>query len=314
MSQRPTVSAAAEPPWSEVIGPRGRIQLALLTLLIGWLYWDQLARMVQLWSEGLDWSHGFLILPFCAYCLHTRRAALARVTARPAWSGLLLLLVGIGVYAYSIRARYGYPQPVSMLVVIAGAVLLTGGWGLLRHTLFPIGFLLLAIPPPDRRYREFTQHLQQAAAWIAEHLLRYLPKLVIERNGFSLTAISDTDGRILATFTVAGACSGMRSLLAFMAIGLAMAYLTPRPTWHRLSMALIVFPVALLCNVLRVLATGTLMIYQLGDMAQGTPHMVLGLMTFGLGIAFYTGFLYVLDHLFVDEAPAPATPGGDAAA
>lgn len=312
MSERPG-AASTLPPWSEVIGPRGRIQAGILAVLVTWLYWDQLVRMVLLWTEDLDWSHGFLILPFSLYCLHTRRDKLARIDPRPNWLGLPLLLAGVGGYAFSIYARVGYSQQLSLVLVIGACVLMTGGWRLLSHALFPIFFLLLAIPPPDRLYRQFTQQLQQLAAWIAEQALGYLPDVSILRNGFSLTAVSDATGAVMATFTVAGACSGMRSLLAFMAIGLGMSYLTPRPLWQRVVMICVVFPVAVFCNVIRVLVTGVLMIYQYGDAAQGTPHMVLGLLTFGLGIAIYSCILYLFDHMYVD-APGPEKAGTESAA
>jgi exosortase len=102
-------------------------------------------------------------------------------------------------------------------------------------------------------------------------------------------------------FTVAGACSGMRSLMAFIALGRAMAYFAPRPAWHRVAMAVLVVPVALFCNVVRVIVTGSLQMGGYPSLSSGTPHTILGLLLFGLGFAIYLGVLWVLDNLFSEE-------------
>jgi exosortase len=313
MTERGSSRAPWEPTWGAIVTRAGGVEIAVVAGLVAWLYWDQIARMVVFWRDP-DWMHGYLILPFSLYLLHTRRRELARVAIRPSWVGLGVLLVGIAGYGVAVLAKIGYPQPLSMLVVISGAVLLMGGWGLLRQTLFPICFLALAMPPPDRLYRAATQPLQQLAAQLAQALLNVLPDIDVERSGFQLTAYAVSSGRELASFAVAGACSGMRSLMAFVAIGLAMAYLTPRPLWHRMAMAVIVFPVALSCNIVRVIVTGVFLIYDKGNLAEGTPHMVLGLLTFGLGMLIYSLAIHVLDRLFLDddETPQAAPPAGEA--
>jgi len=106
-----------------------------------------------------------------------------------------------------------------------------------------------------------------------------------------------TDGM----FAVAGACSGMRSLMAFVALGLAMAYMTRRPLWHRIALAVLVVPVALACNILRVIITGSFQMYGHSELASGTPHTVLGLLMFALGFSVYSLILWGLDHIFVED-------------
>jgi len=97
----------------------------------------------------------------------------------------------------------------------------------------------------------------------------------------------------------------MRSLMAFVALGLAMAYFAPRPAWHRVAMAVLVVPVALFCNILRVVITGGFQMYGHPNLAAGTPHTILGLFLFGLGFVIYLGVLWVLDHLFLEEPDGP---------
>jgi len=223
------------------------------------------------------------------------------------------MLFAMVVYAASIRWKYGYPQPLSILVLIAGVVLLIRGWRTLWLTAFPIAFLFLAIPPPARIYRHVTQPLQQIAAIVSAYLLNALPGVIeVERAGVNLAFYME--GGHSGTFTVAGACSGMRSLMAFVALGLAIAYVSRRPLWHRIILCVCVVPVAVFCNILRVIITGSLQMYGHEELAGGSSHAILGLLMFALGISFYLAVLWVLDHLFVegpDESDADgAMPAG----
>lgn len=306
-SRRPST-----PDWADIIGTRGAVQSGIIAVLILWLYWDQVYRLVWFWRSELDWSHGFLIVPFSLYLIHQNRDRIAEAPLRPNWSGAVLMLAGVVAYTFCVRNKVVYPQAMTMLVVIAGAVALMCGWQILRLTAFPMAFLILAMPPPERYYRGITQPLQQFAAGISELALGLLPGVTIMRNGINLSAL-DASGNQLAQFTVAGACSGMRSVLAFITLGMMMAFLTPRPIWHRAVMVLIVLPVALFCNCIRVVVTGLLLIYDWSDLASGTAHSLLGIGTFALGILIYSFVLYLLDHLFVDESEAGSTPAGASA-
>ncbi len=290
------------PGWWEYLGPRGAARLAVIVGLFGWLYFDHLLRLLAFWQQP-DWSHGFLIPVFCLYAVHRMRGRLLVGENEGSFLGLPLILFSVFVYAFAIYRKIGYPQPLTMLGVVGGLVLLLRGWRTLRLTAFPIAFFALAIPPPVRLYREVTQPLQQFAARVAAVILNSFPgTFEIERAGIKIAYYMNdgTEGVVL----VAGACSGMRSLMAFIAMGLAVAYLTRRPMWQRIVLAVSVMPVAVFCNVLRVIITGSFQMYGHPELSTGTPHTVLGLAMFGLGFSIFLGGLWVLEHLFVED------PGG----
>ncbi|MFH1419947.1 MAG: exosortase/archaeosortase family protein [Planctomycetota bacterium] len=286
------------PGWWEYLGLSGVARLLVLAGLVVWLYWAHCVRLFEYWQRP-DWSHGFLIPLFCLYLVHTKRRELLLGEHEGSLWGLALMLLSVLVYATSIYLKIGYPQPLTIVSMIAGIVLLLRGWRTLWLTSFPIGFLVLAMPPPERLYRAVTQPLQQGAAAISTLILRMFPGADVEHQGINISFFMDDGSE--GGFTVAGACSGMRSLMAFVALGLAMAYFAPRPTWHRITMAVLVVPVALFCNIVRVIVTGGFQMYGLEDYATGTPHTVLGLLLFVLGFAIYMGVLWLLDHLFVDD-------------
>ncbi len=295
------VSCAREPApnWWACLGPVGVAKILVVAALLSLLYGDHFYRLFRYWQNP-DWSHGFLLPLFCLYLVHARRSELLTGDHPGSLWGLpLMVIAGVG-YAVAISLKFGYPQPLSILGMLAGLVLLLRGWRSLWVTAFPIAFLFLAIPPPARLYRQFTQPLQQLAATVSALVLRVFPGVrEIVRQGFSLEYYME-DGRD-GMFAVAGACSGMRSLMAFVALGLAMAYMTRRPLWHRVALALLVVPVALACNILRVIITGGFQMYGHSELASGTPHTLLGLLMFGLGFALYSAILWGLDHVFVED-------------
>ncbi|MBN2559656.1 MAG: exosortase/archaeosortase family protein [Phycisphaerae bacterium] len=296
--------------WWEFLGPAGVAKILVLAGLLTWLYWAHFYRLFNYWQEP-DWSHGFLIPFFSLYIVNTKRKELLTGDHRGSIWGLAVMILSLVIYVVSISVRFGYPQSLSIISMIAGLVLLLRGWRTLFLTLFPIGFLVLSIPPPPYLYRAFTQPLQQGVAAIAAVLLNTFPGADIERAGININFFMDWGHE--GGFTVAGACSGMRSLMAFVALGLGMAYFTARPTWQRVAMAVSVVPVALSCNVLRVIVTGSLQMYGHEELASGTAHTVLGFLLFGLGFLMYLGILWILDHLFVlepEEGSAEDAGGG----
>ncbi|MBX3395915.1 MAG: exosortase/archaeosortase family protein [Phycisphaerae bacterium] len=296
-------SSAARPNqmgWWSYLGAWGVFKILSLAAVLGWFYFDHIKRMSQIWKQP-DWSHGYLVPFFSIYLIHQNRKRLMDDRHEGSLLGLLMIVISLAVYVAAVYAKVGYPQPLSIVFVLGGLVWLLRGFHALRIVWFPLAFLFLAIPPPDRLYRELTQPLQQLAALVAKHVLSMLPGVYeVQRAGFNLAYYMDS-GRE-GSFTVAGACSGMRSLMAFVAIGLAMAYMSPRPAWHRIALGVSVIPVALFCNVARVIITGSLQMYDHGNLATGTPHTVLGLIMFALGFAIYLGIIWLLDHLFVDDA------------
>jgi exosortase len=297
--------------WLEYLGTVGIAKIAVLAGVLVWFYLDHIKRMSKVWQQP-DWSHGYLVPVFALYLIHQNRKKLLDDRHEGSLAGLALILFSLAVYVVAVYMKIGYPQPLTIVFVIAGLVLLLRGWETLKLTWFPLAFLFLAIPPPERLYREITQPLQQLAALVAKYILTLFPGVrEIERAGFNIAYYME-NGRE-GTFAVAGACSGMRSLMAFVAIGLAVAYLTPRPIWHRLMLAACVIPVALFCNIARVIITGSLQMYDRGNLATGTPHTILGLAMFGIGFAIYMGIIWMLDHIFIEDDGADnASPSAGA--
>ena len=103
------------------------------------------------------------------------------------------------------------------------------------------------------------------------------------------------------SLNVAEACSGMRLLMAFVALGVAMAYVHARPIWQRLVLVVSTIPIAMMCNIVRVTVTGFLYVFVNPKYTHGIYHDALGVAMLPLALGLYSGVAWFMSSLFVDE-------------
>ena len=103
---------------------------------------------------------------------------------------------------------------------------------------------------------------------------------------------------------VAEACAGMRLLMAFVALGVVMAYVHERPLWQRIILLASTVPIAIFCNIVRVAATGFIYVLIHPKYAQGIYHDMLGLAMLPLAFGLYGFIAWFMSSLFVRESDA----------
>jgi len=309
MSVAGTASLSAARTWREAVSPRTGAHIAVVAALLLAVYWTPIrVILVARWISDANWSHGWLIPGFSLYFLYVQREALKRVVPRPSYLGALLLAIALaGNFLFAWVYIFGYLQAVTIVGAIVGVVLLLGGWPVLRLVWFPILFLLLAIPLPQGHYVALTQPLREMASSAGAMLLPMLvPGLHAEAQAVVIDYIlpNGTTGQL----NVEEACSGMRLMMAFVTLGLAMAYLGDRPPWQRLVMVGFCIPIAVACNTVRVTLTGWFTVTGHTELARGTPHQLLGIAMLLLALGLYALVGYVLSHLWIDADKTQATP------
>ncbi len=287
------------------------IQVAVVAVLAVLAYLGPIrGLLISRWMTDGNWSHGPLIPVFCLYFLWLRREALLCVRAKPSYFGAVVLVGSLAVYFLSAWwFRMGYPQGVSMIGAIFGVTLLLGGWPVIRLTWFPILFLLLAVPLPQTLYVSLTLPLRSLAAWVAASAM---PLFVNGLHTEAQAVVIDyvVPGSAPDTLNVEEACSGMRLTMAFVTLGIIMAYLGDRPLWQRVVMVLMCIPIAVFCNAVRVTITGLLVVTGQDAWARGTPHQLLGILMLVLALGLFALLRSVLGRLFVEEeTEAPQTAG-----
>jgi len=298
------------PTWTGTISTPARIRIAVVALLVFAAYWGPIRHyLVARWIVDGNWSHGWLIPLFSVYFLVMRREDLARCTLKPNYLGAVILAFSLAAYFWSAwRARMAYPQSLSLVGTIFGATLLLGGWSVMRIAWFPIAFLFFAIPLPQSLYVELTRPLRELASTGAAALMPlFVAGLYTQAQAVVIDYVRP--GMAPGQLNVEEACSGMRLIMAFVTLGVAMAYLGNRPLWQRVIMVASCLPIAVLCNTIRVTMTGLFTITGHAEYAQGTPHQLLGILMLLIALGCFALIGYVLSHLFV-EAADEAIPGG----
>jgi len=287
--------------WLDLGRQRG-VWIVLIAGLFFFVFRHEVARLVGRWSSDPSWSHGFLVPLLSLYFVHQRRTQILRTPARPSAMGCVALVFWIGVYVFNLvsPAGYAYLRSFAMVMALGSAVWFLGGWGILRHTWLPVVYLLFAVPLPDRTVVGLTLPLRFGAAQVSAALLDLWPGVEAVARGAVIDIVYR--GRALEpALDVADACSGMRLLMAFVALGVAMAAVHPRPWWHRVVLLASTIPIAILCNLVRVTVTG--FIYVLIDprYTQGTAHDLLGLAMLPLALGMYGFLAWFMSSLFVEE-------------
>ncbi len=253
---------------------------ALVAALV-WTYWPVLPGLVAQWWNEEEYSHGFLIPFVSGYLIWAKRDVLRATAVRPTSWGLGVMALALAMYLTGIVGADLFLQRVSMVVMIAGGILYVVGLPVLREILFPLGFLMLAIPLPGIIFNSIAFPLQLVAAQIASSIMETCGVLVFrEGNVMHLASVS---------LDVEEACSGIRSLVSLTALGMLYAYMTYSSWIPRLLLLLAIVPIAVAANVFRVAATGLIAHYVSVDTALGVFHTAGGWSVFIVAAALLLG-------------------------
>jgi exosortase len=253
------------------------ISFSLAILLWVAVYGYQLFRLCDFWSRHDDYSYGFLIFPISLYLVWRRRKQLALIPWTPKIWGWLIILLSLIIYVIGVYAETVTMASLSMLSCLVGLILYFCGPAVLRALWFPIIFLLFMIPIPTPVYVSLTVPLQLYVTNVSVALVGVLG-IPLNQEG-NIIHLPET------TLAVIDACSGLRSLLALMALSAMLSDLTLKRFALRIAQFLLALPVAIIVNIFRVVLT-TLLAYK-GSMAaiQGGGHVVIGISTFIFALA-----------------------------
>jgi len=292
------------------------VKVAVIAFLFCGLNFWQFEKLIAGWRIDPNWSHGFLIPLFSLYLIYTRWDQLVAARRRVCLWGLPIILLSllVLVFAFFRLGTYWFCQ-LSMIPLLLGIVLYLSGPSVLKITWVPIVFLLLAIPIPDILYQKIAYPLQELAAHSTTVLLRLCNVTIdVSASSLSITSIS---GRV-HPLQVVEACSGVRSLMAFVALSVAMAYIDDRPVWQRLVLIFSSLPITMLCNILRVTATATMFVIDKPELGQDFMHTFMGMALLPPALLMLLGLSWMMNHLFIEsddeddeDVEAPVSSGTD---
>ena len=234
-------------------------------------------EMAHQWWDIDTYSHILLIPPIIAWLVWIRRAELTAVAPKGWWPALIWMLGGLTLWCGGRLFGINLVAQVGVIVAFQGATVAVIGWRAGLVIGFPLVYALFLVPFGD----EIIPPLQVITASIAVALTHW--------SGIAATVDGVNIDTPAGLFIVAEACSGVKFLIAMIALGVLVAW-TCFTSWKRRGWFLLACAtVPVIANGIRAWATIFVAQYVGAKVAGGFDHIVYGWVFFGLVIALVLG-------------------------
>ncbi len=268
------------------------------------IHWNTAASIVAIWIRSETFAHGFVIIPLCAWLIYRKRGSIRSRTAQPWWPGLALVFGAGGLWlVMSIADVLGVTQ-FALAFMIQAAIVTVVGLQVSRALIFPLAFLLFAIPVGEIFVPTLIEWTADFTIWA----LRFSGVPVYrEANHFVIPS---------GAWSVVEACSGVRYLIASVMVGTIYAAVTYRSPRRRVYFVAASIVTPILANWLRAY-----MIVMLGHLSEnriaaGVDHIIYGWVFFGVVmlLLFWIGSFWSEDLDASASSKPPVERLGDNAA
>ena len=266
-------------------GPLAR--LALVWAGIFALTFREWQAMVSQWWNISTYNHILFVPLIAGWLIYSRRSDLAGITPQAWFPGLLMLGAALFVWLIGSLAGVNTVSQLGAVLALQTSIAAVLGLRVTAAALFPLLYLVFLVPFGD----ELVPALQMITA-----------EMVI-----ALTQLSGVpaviDGVFIDTpvglFEVAEACSGVKFLIAMIALGTLICYCC-FSTWKR-RIIFMVSAIALSIAANSIRAWGTIFIAQSQgiEFAEGFDHIFYGWVFFALIV----GGLLVISWRWFDRDP-----------
>ena len=244
--------------------------VGLVVVAILALYWSTVASMVAIWWRSDTFTHGFVIVPISLWLALRRRDALAQIDAQPWWPGLVGVVGAGALWLVSSAADVSVDKQLAVVVMIQAAIVTVIGIRAARVLLFPLLFLLFAVPAGDILVPTFIN-------WTADFTVGALRASGVpvyrEGNHFIIPS---------GMWSVVEACAGLRYLIASLMVGTLYAMLAYRSVVRRGAFIAASIIVPILANWLRAYIIVMLAHLTNNKIAVGVDHLIYGWIFFGV--------------------------------
>ncbi len=272
-----------------------------LTAVAVWSYWPTLLRLFDDWQHDDNYSVGQLVPLVALYLVWTERARLAAARSGPCWWGAAVVVAAQLLRGAGLVLFYESLERYALVLTVVGLVLLVAGRKVAWQLRWVLLFLLLAVPLPGRVHNLISSPLQNIATSGAVATLE-LAGVTVVQEGHILLLNDHT------RVAVAEACSGLRMLTAFVVVAATLAFLVRRPGWQRAVLVVSSIPVAIICNLARLVATAVLFLLVSGETAERFFHDFAGLVMMPLAVLLMLVELWVLAQLVQPASVARPAP------
>lgn len=228
------------------------------------------------WMHESNNSHGMLVPLISAFFVWTNREQLSKATLRSSKWGAVILALSLFLYFPALAGQMAVVQRFMMILSLIGLVLFNFGTTVFKILAFPLLYLIFMIPVPVSIYSLAAFPLQLFATNISYRIIQALSIPVLQEGNMLYFAQTQLE--------VAEACSGLRSMTAFIMISVLFAYLMNKGWGRRFILILSAIPLAIAANIIRVTGTGILAHFYGEKVARGFLHDFSGLAVFVFGL------------------------------
>ncbi len=223
--------------------PRG---VLLLVAVLAALYVPVIAEAARVWLKDENQAHGIFIFPISLFLLWMLRREISAAKPDPAPAGVWLLAGGLLVQTASWVLGIKWFPMLSLIPVIAGAVLALHGRQLWKVVAFPVCFLFFAAPMPDIVIVPLSTEVQNQSTTGSVFLMSSV--------GYPLIQTGNRIDTPTISVEVAEVCSGFKKLTALVAFAFLYGYVFNVSLWKRAVLVLAAYPIALFANIVRICA------------------------------------------------------------
>jgi len=274
------------------------MQAGTLLLLSVLLHWRVHYYVFDVASSVPDAAHAFAVPVLVLILAWLRRHDLVQRISRGSIWGVVIIALGILMYGISNWPfRYGYPDKVSSVIVVAGIIMVTCGWRFLYRCLPLLFLILIAIPTGSRAFARLIITPETLTLEVVRAVLDLLPGITITLEGQDIYYLGDHGTGVIA---LAEPHHGARLLLAYLTVCVFMAFVRIRPLWQIITLGILSIPVVLFCNFVRVALWGIITIYWNIDPLSGVPRTLSAILALCLSYIIF-GVLIILIRSLVIE-------------
>jgi exosortase len=256
-------------------------------------------------SQGYS-SHIVLIPLLAGFLIWSGRETIFVDTcyslSRASQIGAFGIVTAVIAYAAGSQGGVGLAHLLTVLsvlqLIVAGFVGFFGT-AAFRKAVFPFSLLLMVVPIPSLLVDRVIQFLQAGSADLTAWTFSLLNVPVL-REGFVLTVPG-------VSIEIAKECSGINSSIALLIIMLLVAHETLHSNWRRIALVLVVIPLSIVKNAIRIVTLTILATHVDPSFLTGKLHHEGGFVFYLISLAFVFPIWKILQKT---EKPRsiPSTP------
>ncbi len=263
----------------------------ILCVVFIWSNWFGFKDLWEIWQRSDEYSSGLLVPFLAAYVLWSRRERFACCVIKPTLWGLLLFVAAKFMKFFGLFFMYSSLERLSIVVGIAGLLLLLFGWSCFRKAFSILLFLCLMLPLPASVHQSLLMPLQ---SWSTSSAV-----FCLEMMGYDVVRMGNVIDMNGTTVAVIEACNGLRMIIAFFVIGGFITLLSRRSRWERLVVFISCVPIALVCNTIRLTITAIAFTYVKGEYWEKLFHDFGGYAMMPLAIAIIVFEFWLLEKIVI---------------